>query len=588
MNEIEEEDSIKNKKKKTIRCMEIDSECAKENCQKNKTVECTGVLNSHCYAFTKQLKDNTIIYIKAGCWAGGDECEPPISLYKKLESKNKANLDSNAFDLTEKTERSSNVFKIPDDLLVESIQKSCISYSTNHNYLSINNNKFCCCSDSLCNQHVVYTTHSNPFEVYALSRNPVRTTTKPNQTLNSQHLTAIIFFSILISVAISSLILFLLYKNKLIFKKSKFNNLPRIFFRKEISQPNDLVVDTSLNPNGLHTQPNDNQQHQQNHQQNKQIILNEYLKSSTLSTQEISKLAEPLLLVHPSLMHQSQLSQASSSQRNQIITNNEIDQLPFFVPTGDLLKSSHILPLNFASNDNFQDFASEKYFSSSLTSEHTSTLPAKLKSSDLQLLEKVSIGQFSSVWKASCLNAPSGPFYAVKVFASFQKNAWQNERDIYHHIHNENILTYFSSDMFTPKDQQSSPFLTNEYWLITEYHSEGSLYDFLKLNLLSWSQMIKFCYSILDGLAYLHNEYVDSRKPYAIAHRDLKSKNILVKQGGQACCIADFGLALKLNNSNKLQSSEIRSKVGTRRYMSPELLEGAISFTKESFIRKMN
>jgi activin receptor type-2B len=97
--------------------------------------------------------------------------------------------------------------------------------------------------------------------------------------------------------------------------------------------------------------------------------------------------------------------------------------------------------------------------------------------------------------------------------------------------------------------------------------------------------MIDMCQSILEGLAFLHGELIDyGKKTYAIAHRDLKSKNILVKNDGRTCCIGDFGLALKLNNSNKLSSAEIRSKVGTRRYMSPELIEGAIAFTKETFL----
>lgn len=49
------------------------------------------------------------------------------------------------------------------------------------------------------------------------------------------------------------------------------------------------------------------------------------------------------------------------------------------------------------------------------------------------------------------------------------------------------------------------------------------------------------------GLAYLHDEIpasYGSRAKLAIAHRDFKSKNVLLKQDLTAC-IADFGLALK-------------------------------------------
>lgn len=143
--------------------------------------------------------------------------------------------------------------------------------------------------------------------------------------------------------------------------------------------------------------------------------------------------------------------------------------------------------------------------------------------------------------------------------------------------------------------------LNNEYWIITEYHPCGSLYDYLKVHKLSWPQMVRLANSILEGLAYLHSEQViqapayhsfydpltgsstlplppiiaampssssassssssGNGKTFAIAHRDLKSKNILVKRDCQTCCIADFGLALKLSSSSKLSSAEIRSKV---------------------------
>ncbi len=58
-----------------------------------------------------------------------------------------------------------------------------------------------------------------------------------------------------------------------------------------------------------------------------------------------------------------------------------------------------------------------------------------------------------------------------------------------------------------------------------------------------------------------------------------------MKSDGHTCCIGDFGLALKLQNKNTMSSAELRSKVGTKRYMSPELIEGAIAFTRETFLR---
>jgi activin receptor type-2B len=215
-------------------------------------------------------------------------------------------------------------------------------------------------------------------------------------------------------------------------------------------------------------------------------------------------------------------------------------------------------------------------------------LPSRIRASDLCLTEKISQGQFSSVWKArlqSTLNQEhqEAEEFAIKIFACHQKTAWSNEKQIYNSMSasNENILKYFASDI--KPDVES--LMQYSYWLITEYHSNGSLYDFLTNNYLSWPQMVSIILSFLEGLAYLHSE--DFPKEHAIAHRDIKSKNILIKHGANSCCIADFGLALKIESKHKLNNNnaEIRSKVGTKRYMSPELIEGAIAFNKETFLR---
>ncbi|KAK4337012.1 hypothetical protein RND71_043967 [Anisodus tanguticus] len=84
-----------------------------------------------------------------------------------------------------------------------------------------------------------------------------------------------------------------------------------------------------------------------------------------------------------------------------------------------------------------------------------------------------------------------------------------------------------------------------QLWLITDYHEKGSLFDYLTHNILNLEDLIKMAYSIVNGLAHLHMDIVGNTyiKP-AIAHRDLKSKNILVKSDG-SCAIADLGLAVR-------------------------------------------
>ena len=65
----------------------------------------------------------------------------------------------------------------------------------------------------------------------------------------------------------------------------------------------------------------------------------------------------------------------------------------------------------------------------------------------------------------------------------------------------------------------------------------------------------------------------------AIAHRDIKSKNILVREDG-SCVIADFGLAVTHSESDGRLDEQQNSRVGTKRYMSPEVLDFKIERLK--------
>ena len=56
--------------------------------------------------------------------------------------------------------------------------------------------------------------------------------------------------------------------------------------------------------------------------------------------------------------------------------------------------------------------------------------------------------------------------------------------------------------------------------------------------------MIEMAWSIATGLTHLHLEISGTQGKPAIAHRDLKSRNILVKKD-LTCVIADLGLCVK-------------------------------------------
>ena len=74
----------------------------------------------------------------------------------------------------------------------------------------------------------------------------------------------------------------------------------------------------------------------------------------------------------------------------------------------------------------------------------------------------------------------------------------------------------------------------------------GSLCDFLKSNTVTWQELCKIAYGIASGLAHLHEELPprnNEDRKLTVAHRDFKSKNVLIKNDLTAC-ISDFGLAL--------------------------------------------
>lgn len=153
----------------------------------------------------------------------------------------------------------------------------------------------------------------------------------------------------------------------------------------------------------------------------------------------------------------------------------------------------------------------------------------------IQLIEVISQGQFGTVWKADYLEDA----VAVKVFPMAHKTAWVCEKDIYTscNMKHENILKFVAVEKHMDG-------VYAELWLITEYHEHGSLADYLKSHVINWTELCGMAGSMANGLAYLHTEIPENFFKPCIAHRDFKSKNVLVKQD-LTCCLSDFGLAMK-------------------------------------------
>ncbi|XP_071044266.1 TGF-beta receptor type-1 [Parasteatoda tepidariorum] len=185
----------------------------------------------------------------------------------------------------------------------------------------------------------------------------------------------------------------------------------------------------------------------------------------------------------------------------------------------------------------------------------------------IQLVEIIGKGRFGEVWRGRWRGQP----VAVKIFSSRDERSWFREVEIYQTVmlRHSNILGFIAADN---KDNGT----WTQLWLITDYHENGSLYDYLNKTTVDTAGMCKMAYSIANGLAHLHMEILGTQGKPAIAHRDLKSKNILVKNKG-SCAIADLGLAVRFDSVSNSVDIPPNPRVGTKRYLAPEVLDETIN-----------
>ncbi|XP_059622585.1 TGF-beta receptor type-1-like [Phlebotomus argentipes] len=188
----------------------------------------------------------------------------------------------------------------------------------------------------------------------------------------------------------------------------------------------------------------------------------------------------------------------------------------------------------------------------------------------IQLVEIIGKGRFGEVYQGRW----RGENVAVKIFSSREECSWFREAEIYQTVmlRHENILGFIAADN---KDNGT----WTQLWLVTDYHENGSLFDFLTLHCVDTHTMLTMALSIATGLAHLHMDIVGTRGKPAIAHRDLKTKNVLVK-ANLSCAIGDLGLAVRHDVKNDTVDIPATHRVGTKRYMAPEVLEDTINPTQ--------
>lgn len=213
------------------------------------------------------------------------------------------------------------------------------------------------------------------------------------------------------------------------------------------------------------------------------------------------------------------------------------------------------------------------------SSTHANNINHNMDPLPIELDLQVGKGRFAEVYKAKLRQSPSEQFetVAVKIFPYEEYASWKNEKDIFQDIDlkHENILHFLTAEERKVEKQ---------YWLITAFHPRGNLQEYLMRHLLSWEDLRLLGSSLASGVAHLHSDHTPCGRPKVpIVHRDLKSSNILVKND-LTCCLCDFGLGLRLDNSLSVDELANSGQVGTARYMAPEVLESRINLENiESF-----
>ncbi|XP_065169109.1 LOW QUALITY PROTEIN: activin receptor type-2A [Atheta coriaria] len=185
--------------------------------------------------------------------------------------------------------------------------------------------------------------------------------------------------------------------------------------------------------------------------------------------------------------------------------------------------------------------------------------PPQFNLNKLNLIKTIGQGRYGDVWHGTIEDQD----VAVKVFRPHHRNYFLNEHELYKEAGDNMALV----KCFGGGELPNTPNGTPQYGLILSMERE-CLQEYLKKHTLDLSTHARMALGVAKGLAHLHSDIGKA----CIAHRDLNTRNILVR-ADLSCCICDLGLAVIPRKTENRSLSE----AGTLRYMAPEVLEGAVN-----------
>ncbi|XP_054643748.1 mitogen-activated protein kinase kinase kinase 20 isoform X2 [Dunckerocampus dactyliophorus] len=181
----------------------------------------------------------------------------------------------------------------------------------------------------------------------------------------------------------------------------------------------------------------------------------------------------------------------------------------------------------------------------------------EIKFDDIHFFENCGGGSFGSVYRARWISRDKE--VAVKKLLKIE-----NEAQILSVLSHRNIIQFYGAIVEAPN-----------YGIVTEYASDGSLYDYLSCadsEEMDMDHIMTWAKEIARGMHYLHAE-----APVKVIHRDLKSRNVVIT-ADKVLKICDFGASKFLTHTTHM------SLVGTFPWMAPEVIQSLpVSETCDTF-----